>query len=128
MGIEKDRRNRQAPAFKSTGQSSFGGVNVSSLMNAVGAAVSGVASIAALSGVAAWRGLTTVLSATSSIVVSSTLVSSAHPPLVSMGATSVASHRNLVTTVDSIVDGVSFCIVTNLVTVASQQVVFVIIG
>lgn len=128
MGIEKDRRNRQTPAIISTGQSSLGSVNVSSLMNAVGAAVSGVASLAALSGAAAWRGITTILSGTASITVSSTIVSSAHPPLVALGLTTVASHRGLITSVDSIVNGVSFCTVVNLTTVDKQQVVFAIIG
>ena len=81
-----------------------------------------------LKGVDTWRGLTNVLSGTASITVSSNLVSSGSPPLVSMGATSVASHRPLVTTVDSIVDSVSFSIVVNNATVAAQQVVFVIVG
>jgi len=134
MGIEKIRRRLVGKGgMDSLAVGSFGTVNVNSVVKTFNAAITGVASLAAatltaISGDGAWRGITTVLSGLATATISATAATSGFPIMVSLGATSVTSHRDLVVSVDSIVDGVSFSAVTNLATVDDQEVVYTIIG
>lgn len=81
-----------------------------------------------LIGRTAWSGVTTVVSGAASAVVSASAVKSGVAILHNLGVTTVASHRALVLSVNSIVDNTSFCVVTNNATVDTQSVVFAIIG
>lgn len=83
--------------------------------------------INALQGTARWRGVTTIASGDSTVVVSATQVKSGVAvPLTSLGQTSVGSHVDLITSVSTIVDNTSFIIDVNLATVAGQEVVYLI--
>lgn len=74
---------------------------------------------------ARWSGITSILSGSTSVTVSATQIKSGSPPLLSLGATSVASHRKLVLSCNSIVDGISFAIVSDLApNGGDQQVVY----
>lgn len=79
-------------------------------------------------GRATWAGITNVVSGATSVVVSASAVKSGVAILHNLGVTTVASHRALTLSVNSIVDNTSFCLVTNNATVDTQSVVFTIIG
>ena len=77
------------------------------------------------------RGIATVASGDSSVTVSAANLtcSSGYPILLSLGVTTVASHRHLSPSVNSIVDDTSFEIVLHEATSGGgQEIVFDIIG
>lgn len=117
MGIEKDRRNRSGTGYKTTGAGSFGTIDVSS-----------IATIAKPHGAAAWRGVTTIVSGDSTVVISASAATSGYPILLALGQTSVASHRDLVLSVSSLVDGISFLAEASGAVVDSQEICYTIIG
>ena len=74
-----------------------------------------------------WTGITNVLSGTSTIVVSATQIKSGAAIMTGLGITSVASHRGLIVSVNSLVANTSMVIQTNIATVDSQQVYYTVI-
>jgi hypothetical protein len=114
--IDKDRRNRSGTGYKTTGAGSFGTINVSSLFTAT-----------AFGGGATWRGITSIASGDSTVTVSATQISSGYVLATGLGASDVGSHRDLVTSVDSVVDGVSMSVVVQNATVDSQEVWYIVI-
>lgn len=87
--------------------------------------------VPALVGTSKWRGTATINSGSTSVVVSASglAVTSLNPPLLSLGTTTVASHRKLVLSCDSIVTNTSFCIVSDLApNGGNQQVVYTIVN
>ena len=76
----------------------------------------------------AWGGIATISSGSTTVTVSAAQVKSGSPPLLSLGATSVASHRKLVLSCNSIVDNTSFAIVSDLApNGGDQEVVFMVL-
>lgn len=114
MGIEKFKRKIIAP--------------VGSLTNLEVSSVARVGQFWTLPGNAQWRGIATIASGGTTITVShATLaVTSLTPPLLALGTTTVASHRDIVLSVNSIVTNKSFSVVADKATVDSQQVVYMI--
>jgi len=80
-----------------------------------------------IKGASKWRGITTITSGTSIIAVTATAAASGYPVLTGLNATSVASHRDIVLSVNSVVVNTSFCIVADKATVNSQEVYYVIV-
>ena len=115
--IDKDRRNRSGTGYKTTGAGSFGTVNVSSLFT-----------MAAMAGASAFRGITSIASGDASVTVSATQISSGRVLATGVGATSVASHRDLVTTVDSVVDGISMSVVVQNAVVSGLEVWYLVVN
>ncbi len=77
---------------------------------------------------AKWAGITTIVSGSATVTVSATQVKSGSSPLVSLGATTVTSHRSMILSVNSIVNNTSFAIVSNLATSGGpQEVVFAVL-
>lgn len=74
-----------------------------------------------------WSGITNILSGDSSVVVEANQVSSGCNIHVNLGLTTVASHRSLIISTNSIADDSSFIIVTNVAVIDTQQVVFMIL-
>ena len=89
-----------------------------------------IVGLGGLGGVPEWRGVTTISSGDTSVTVSRAALTanSGFPIMHGLGATSVASHRDLVTSVDSIVDGTSFEVVVNNAVVDDQEVTYLIVG
>lgn len=119
MGIDKFRRKVSAPSVSVTGVSSHTRPHVSSYMSAQG-----------LTGAARWRGITSIASGGTTVTVSNATLAanSGYPIMLGLGVTTVASHRDIALSVNSIVNATSFCIVANKATVDSQEVCYVIIG
>ena len=82
---------------------------------------------AALLGNGRWCGIADVASGDSGAAVLSTQVKSGDTVLVNLGLTTVASHRDLVCSVNSIVDNTSFMAVVHNAVIQSQQLVYTII-
>lgn len=82
---------------------------------------------ARLSGASRWRGVTTIASGDSSVVVSATQISSGRVHMTGLGITSVASHYDLITSVNSLVTGTSMVLQVDKATVNSQEVWFTIL-
>ena len=117
MGIEKFRRRIAAKGgLQTLAASSIANINVSSQ-----------AIIGSAKGNDRWRGITNIASGDALVVVSASMITSGYPILVSLGRATVASHRNLCISVNSVVDGKSCVIVSNLATVASQEVCYIVI-
>lgn len=113
--IDKDRRNRSGTGYKTTGAGSFGTINVSSVFT-----------VAALTGASAFRGVTTIASGDTTVVVSASQINSGYVLATGLGQTTVASHFDLVTSVSSVTAGIMTVQVQNA-TVAGQEVWYLII-
>lgn len=118
MGIEKVRRRMVGKGgFETSEVGSFAVVDVTSEVT-----------IADLKGAGRWRGIATINSGDSTVTVSAAAVASGYTPFVSLGRTTVASHRDIVLSVNSIVDNTSFMAVASKATVDDQEIVYVVIG
>ena len=87
--------------------------------------------IMGLFGTAKWNGVATINSGSTSVTVSAAglAVTSLAPPQLSLGTTTVASHRSLILSCNSIVTNTSFCIVSQQApNGGNQQVVYTIVG
>lgn len=87
--------------------------------------------IMGLFGTAKWNGIATINSGSTSVTVSAAglAVTSLAPPQLSLGTTTVASHRSLILSCNSIVTNTSFCIVSQQApNGGDQQVVYTIVG
>lgn len=80
-----------------------------------------------IKGKSAWVGVTNILSGNSTIIVSATNISSGMGNIVNLGNTSVGSHRDMVLSVQSVSERVSFMIVADKATVDTQQVVYTLL-
>ena len=75
-----------------------------------------------------WSGITNILSGQTVITVSAAQVKSGSPPLLSLGLTTVTSHRAIILSCNSIVDNTSFAIVADKATTGGpQQVVYTVL-
>lgn len=84
--------------------------------------------LSAVRGHARWEGITNIASGDPSIVVSATQIASGNVIMTGLGITSVVSHEPLVTSVDSLVTGVSMVLKVNEAVVDTQQVWYTIIN
>lgn len=82
---------------------------------------------ARLSGASRWRGVTTIASGDSSIVVSATQIASGRVHATGLGITSVASHQDLVTSINSLVTGTSMVLQVQNAVIDSQEVWYIIL-
>lgn len=75
-----------------------------------------------------WSGITDIVSGASTIVVSASQILSGAAILCTLGLTTVASHRDIVVSVNSLVSNTSMVIVANKATVGSQQICYIVFG
>ena len=87
----------------------------------------GVKFFDAIKGKSKWTGVSNVVSGGTFVVVSANQISSGQANLLGLGVTTVASHRDIGLSVNSIVENTSFMIVTDKATVDTQQVVYTLI-
>lgn len=130
MGIEKIRRRMVGKGgFTAAAANSLSTINVASRATVYNMTVTGAMSLAALTGVTAWRGKTNIASGKTIKVVAATGVTSNSAITVSLGpASSVASQADLVLSVNSINVGTGFCVVANLATVDTQPVSYIVLS
>lgn len=124
MGAKQIQNTRQTKvvldALLITGQVSLANVNVSSGLTVYTLATTNVASFAAVNissftGGNTYRGVVTVVSGTSTLVVSATGVASGFPILVS-GITNIASNQQIAWSVQSVMSNTSFSITASIAT------------
>ncbi len=80
-----------------------------------------------IKGKSSWVGVTNIVSGASTVIVSASNISSGMGNIVNLGNTSVGSHRDMVLSVQSVSERVSFMIVADKATVDTQQVVYTLI-
>lgn len=81
-----------------------------------------------LVGQSRWAGTTDIASGDSNVIISASQVKSGDMILCNLGITSVASHRDLITSPNSITDDTSFILNVHNAVVDTQQVVYTIIN
>ena len=82
----------------------------------------------AITGASAFRGVSNIASGDSVVSVAATAATSGAVFSLNLGQTSVASHRALTLSVNSVVDGTGFVIVANNATVNTQQICWFIVN
>lgn len=85
-------------------------------------------SVPAISKRESWSGITSVVSGGSTVVVSASQIKSGAAILCALGLTTVASHRDIVLSVNSIVTNTSMVVVTDKATIDTQQVCYLVFG
>jgi len=75
-----------------------------------------------------WAGTTDIASGDTEVVVTASQVQSGAGLMLGLGITTVASHRDMVVSINSVVDNTSFVVVADKATVDTQPVNYILIG